>query len=209
MAFVIEISEVGPTEYPLLQTLRDAIFTPFGHTSISSIDQQFADRQDLLTVIAHLEGNPVGFAAGYRRSPNVFYLNYLGLLADYRGQGWGRQMLERQEAFAQARQYRRIEFNTFNHFPGMIRLGLNSGYLPVGVEQHDGTWQDLAIRFAKSFSEKHSVSKPVASSGTELRIRSDDAEQLAAAVAQGAMVVGLVRDPQDGQLHVIVRTSWA
>ena len=124
MSFAIEISEVGPAEYPLLEVLRDTVFGEFGHRSSTPIAKSLADRADLLVLIAHLEGNPVGFSAGYRRKPGVYYVNFLAILREYRNQGIGRQLLQRHENAAKMQGYRSIEFNTFNHFPLMLRLGL-------------------------------------------------------------------------------------
>ena len=82
---------------------------------------------DLLVLMAHLEGNPIGFSAGSRRTVEAYYLNYMAVLKDYRGQGIGRRFLKWHEDYARLRGYRRIEFNTFNHFPGMMRLGGGRG----------------------------------------------------------------------------------
>ena len=150
MAFAIEISEVGPDELPLMEVLRDSVFGEFGHVSKSSVAAQSADRADLLLLMAHLEGNPVGFSAGYRRTLHTFYLNYVAVLRDYRQQGIGRQLIERQESFARARGYEAIEFNTQNKFRSMLQLGVSLGYAPVGFEQHDGTMNVPVIRFRKS-----------------------------------------------------------
>ena len=84
MAFSIEISEVGPAEYPLLDVLRDTVFSAFGHRSYNPIAATLAKRPDLLTLIAHLEGNPVGFSAGGRRKPGTYYVNFLAILPEYR-----------------------------------------------------------------------------------------------------------------------------
>src|SRR5262245_50784205 len=134
----IQITQVGDAEFPLLQVLRDTVFSEFGHVSNTPLADNLTDQKDLLVLMAHQEGNPVGFSAGYQRVAGVYYVNYVALLSDYRRQGLGRQLLLSQEEFAHGRGYRQIQFNTFNHFPGMIRLGLSLGYLPIGIEQHEG-----------------------------------------------------------------------
>lgn len=197
MAFAIEISEVGETEYPLLETLRESIFHEFGHTSRASVAVGLANRHDLSVRIAHLEGNPLGFAVGYARGPDLFYLNYLGVLRDYRRQGVGRQLLERQEGFGQSRGYRYMQFNTFNHFPDMIRFALAVGYTPVGVEQHFGTSWDLSIRFEKPLSvDAQCPFEPIAAipdlSGPELRIVAGDVEALRRALDGGFLIQGIL-----------------
>jgi GNAT superfamily N-acetyltransferase len=149
MPYELGVAEVGPAEFPLLEVLRETIFGEFGHRSHTPIAESLANRTDLLVLMAHLEGNPIGFSAGFRRAPGGYYINYVAVLRDYRRQGIGRRFLRWHEDFARARHYRQIEFNTFNHFPGMLRLGLLSGYRPIGVEQHEGTGNDLAVRLGK------------------------------------------------------------
>ena len=186
MAFALEIHEVTPTEFPLMQVLRDAVFGEFGHRSLTPIATGLADRVDLFLLMAHLEGNPVGFSAGFQRTPGSFYVNYMAVLRDYQRQGLGRQMLQRQESFAAARGYKQIEFNTFNRFPGMLRLGVLLGYRPIGVEQHAATENELAIRFGKSLPD----SQPAPDT------------ELLDALAAGRTIVGLQREP-DGEIRLL------
>jgi GNAT superfamily N-acetyltransferase len=195
MPFAIEISEVGPAEYPLLEVLRDTVFGEFGHVSTTPVATALADHQDLLVLIAHLEGNPLGFSAGFRRKPKVYYINFLAILRDYRRQGVGREFMQRHESFARAAGYRYIEFNTFNHFPSMQRLGLSLGYRPVGLEQHDATDQDLAIRFGRTLLAEGPSASDIAETN---RVR--------AALEEGQQIVGLLRE-QTGGLQTILRSA--
>ncbi len=194
MAFSIEISEVGPAEYPLLDVLRDTVFGAFGHRSHNPIAAALADRPDLLTLIAHLEGNPVGFSAGGRRKPGTYYVNFLAILPEYRRQGLGRRLMERHEAAARAAGYKQIEFNTFNHFPSMPRVGLALGYRPVGVEQHARTDFDLQIRFGKPLQ-----SPPRRQDVAEI-------ERVQEALARGEQIVGVVR-AEGGELQTLLRPA--
>ena len=45
---------------------------------------------DVLALIAHLEGNPVGYKIGYYDKPGLYYSWSGGVLKDYRGQGVAR-----------------------------------------------------------------------------------------------------------------------
>jgi GNAT superfamily N-acetyltransferase len=187
MPYELGVAEVGPAEYPLIEVLRETVFGEFGHRSHSAIATQLADRPDLLVLMAHLEGNPIGFSAGYRRTVESYYVNYMAVLRDYRGQGIGKRFLKWHEDFARARGYGRIEFTTFNHFPGMMRLGARTGYLPIGLEQHQGTGNDLAVRFGKSLGKEADKSAD---------------EELLTALAAGKQVVGMERTAR-GELRVI------
>jgi hypothetical protein len=82
-----------------------------------------------------------------------------------------------------------MEFNTQNKFRGMMRLGLSLGYRPIGMEQHDGTINELIIRFGKSF----------------LREEEPDAGLLAA-IDRGDELAGVVRGG-DGKLKIILRSE--
>jgi GNAT superfamily N-acetyltransferase len=188
MAFAIEISEVGPAEYPLLEVLRDTVFGEFGHVSRSTAAAGWTGAQDLFVLIAHLEGNPVGFAAGFQRTPHGYYVNYMAILPDYRHQGIGRQFMQRMEAFARALGYERIEFNTQNKFHSMMCLGLSMGYRPIGMEQHDGTMNDLVVRFGKSFG--YEATNP----------------ELLSKIRAGDGIAGMYRDAT-GALKVILRSE--
>src|SRR5438128_2368468 len=86
MPYTIEITEVGEAEFPLLEVIRDTVFGELGHVSRASVAERLADHPDRFVLVAHLESNPVGFSAGYRRKPGVFYVNFLALLRDYRRQ---------------------------------------------------------------------------------------------------------------------------
>ena len=189
MAFVLQISEVTADELPLLQVLRETIFGELGVVSRSPIASQLADKADVLLLMAHLESNPVGFSAGCRRQPHGYHVNYVAVLRDYRRHGLGRQFVERMESFARARGYERIEFNTQNRFRDMMRLGLTLGYRPVGIEQHDGTMNDLVLRFGKTFARGNGID-----------------QRLLAAIDGGDEIAGLVREA-DGRLRVLLRSE--
>jgi len=189
MAFAIDISEVGPAEYPLLEVLRDAVFGEFGHISHATVTAQLTGQDELHVLVAHLEGNPVGFSAGYRRTPHCYYINYLAILRDYRRQGIGDQFMARQEMFARSRGFERIQFNTLNRFRGMMLLGLSRSYRPVGLEQHAGTDNDLVIRFGRTLTANHDVDS-----------------RLIAALERGEEIAGLVRQT-DGSLKTVLASE--
>jgi GNAT superfamily N-acetyltransferase len=193
MPYELGVTEVGEAEFPLIEVLRDTIFGEFGHRSHTPIAESLSDRVDRLVLIAHLEGNPVGFSAGFRRAPGGYYINYIAVLRDYRRQGIGRRFLQWHEEFARSRNYRQIEFNTFNHFPDMLRLGLLSGYRPIGIEQHHGTGNDLAIRFGKSLQVGSAAQPPDANADADLL----------QALAAGKKIIGMERTPA-GELRVLL-----
>lgn len=208
-----EISLATPADYPLLQQVRDTVFSEWGHVSRTAIADALTDRQDVLALRADAEQKTVGFCIGYRRSPGVFYVNYLAVLSNFRGSGLGREMMLRQENFARAQKYQHIEFNTFNHFSRMLRLGLSLNYRPIGVEQHEGTSGDLAIRFGKSLNQSPSNQSP--SNGPSTRapqpqlagatlVPADDLKLIRINLDAGHRIVGMMRDPKEGRAILLM-----
>lgn len=212
MAYALDVSEVGPAEYPLIGVLRDAVFGDFPHRFSNSLEEMLAGRQDVLALIAHLEGNPVGFAVGCRDNPNRYYLMLCGVLKEYRGQGLMTRMMQWHEGFAGSHGYRTLFFNTFNHFPEMLRFGLKRSFLPIGVEQTaEG---DLAIRLAKPLEPQRAADavplqvrkppRPIGNEQAQVEIEQSDAATLASALESGFVVTGMHRDPTSETLRVLL-----
>lgn len=147
----IDICEVGPAEYPLITVLRDTVFNEFRHVYRTSFDDMVRDRQDLICLIAHLEGNPVGYKVGYRERPGGYYSYSGGVLPDYRGQGVARRLQEWQHAAIRARGYKTVAFSSFNKFRSMLLFGLATGFVPVGIEHRPEG--EISIRFLKDLAK--------------------------------------------------------
>jgi hypothetical protein len=95
------------------------------------------------------------------------------------------------------RHYKQIQFNTFNHFGGMIRLALSCGYAPVGVSQHFGSRWDIAIRFDKPLVPEarppHVTNhEPADLSQPAVQIGSDHPDDLRHALDRGFAIRGVV-----------------
>lgn len=146
----IEITEVGPAEYPLIAVLRDTIFGEFKHRYAATFEEQIEGRQDVLALMAHLEGNPVGYKVGHRDRPRHYYSWTGGVLRDYRGQGVAGRMQAWQHAWLRARGYQTVGFNSFNKFGGMLRFGLSTGFVPDSVSIRPEN--ELSIHFTKDLT---------------------------------------------------------
>src|SRR5436190_4986219 len=127
----IDITEVGPAEYPLIAVLRDTVFGEFKHRFGASFAEQIDGRRDVLALIAHLEGNPVAYKVGYQDRPGQYYSWTGGVLRDYRRSGIARRMQAWQHGWLRARGYKTVSFNSFNKFRPMLQFGLSSGFLPT------------------------------------------------------------------------------
>jgi ribosomal protein S18 acetylase RimI-like enzyme len=147
----IDITEVGPAEYPLLKVLRDTIFGEFKHRYAATFEEGIEGRQDVLALMAHLEGNPVGYKIGYRDGPRRYYSWTGGVLKDYRGQGVARRMQDGQHGWLRARGYHSVAFTSFNKFRPMLQFGLSTGFIPDSVNVRPEN--ELAIRFTKDLTQ--------------------------------------------------------
>ena len=131
----LDVSEVGPAEYPLIQVLRDTIFGDRPDLHPHSVEQTLAGRNDVLALIAHLEGNPVGYQIGYAESPTTYHLELAGVLADYRRQGLGTRMLDYHVGVARSRSYQRLTVGPFDpsRVPDALPFALRRGFRQAGV----------------------------------------------------------------------------
>ncbi len=231
----IEISEVGRDEYPLMQVLRDTIFGQYGHRLSETIVSGAEGKQDLIALIAHLEGNPVGYKIGYRMGATHFHSWTGGILADYRRQGVGRRMQNYQHAMLRGRGYKTVGFTTFNKFREMILFGLSSGFQPVGIELK--VENEISINFRKDLTGEDGAGGEVGrKDGSGLRgrnglegealgggatggagevgdvhstIRYDDVAALARAIGEGFNISGMVQrsEPGGGLFVILDRTN--
>jgi ribosomal protein S18 acetylase RimI-like enzyme len=154
----IDICEVGPPEYPLINVLRDTIFKEFGHVYRTPFEDMVRDRQDLICLIAHLEGNPVGYKVGYRDRPGGYYSYSGGVLPDYRGEGVAKRLQDWQHAAIRARGYKTVYFTSFNKFRSMLLFGLSTGFLPKGIDHRPEG--EISIRFEKDLTKPEPDAPP-------------------------------------------------
>ncbi len=209
MPYEIGITEVGPAEYPLIEVLRETIFSEVGHRSLTTFAELLEGRKDVLTLVAHLEGNPVGFKVGCGDRPGFYFSRSGGVLKDYRRLGLGRRMQDWQHQFAKARGYKQIFFNTFNHFPQMIRFGLASGFRVVAAE-----WRELDVmsfKFLKDLSS-NAVPAPFSADGSGLHEETNcqeidhlDTPRIARLIDLGFQLAGMRQDIAGRKVLVILQ----
>lgn len=208
MPYELGITEVGPAEYPLIEVLRQTIFDEVGHVSRTTIAEDLEGKQDVLALIAHLEGNPVGFKVGHAGDrPGVYYSKAGGVLKEYRRQGLAARMQDWQHRFARSRGYRQVYFNSFSHFPEMILFGLSTGFAPVAAERRE--LGGMSFRFARSLEqEPHRSSAPLSAvdppSEGRVELPHDDLNSLHRAIAQGYRLVGLRHDFEGGTTYAML-----
>lgn len=107
------------------------------------------EREDLMMLIAFVEGEAVGFKIGYRENRFVYYSAKGGVLPEYRRHGVARKMLYDMMRRARSRGYVRFAFDTFpNRGPGMAVMGLQEGFR-VAKADFNKTYKDWRIRLEK------------------------------------------------------------
>lgn len=104
-------------------------------------------RDDLLVLLATVDGVPAGFKIGYRENRLVFYSAKGGVLPAYRRRGIARVLLYDMMNRVAKNDYRRFAFDTFpNRHPGMAILALNEGFRVTRAD-YNPTYRDYRIRF--------------------------------------------------------------
>ena len=125
---LIDISEVGEAEAPLIRVLAESIFGGVP----AEVDASLGAPADRLMLIAHLEGNPIGFLLGHVRAP-VARVDAVGLLATYRREGTGSRMLDYVEGIAKARGCDAVVFTLFDECRELRSCALARGYAPAAT----------------------------------------------------------------------------
>ena len=131
---------VGNESLPVIAGLNEAIFAE------SRIINSF-DREDMLMLVALVDGEPVGFKIGYRQSRHVYYSAKGGVLKEFRRRGIADALLAVMLEHVRERGYRRFAFDTFpNRHPGMAAMALARGYRLAEAE-FNTTYSDFRLRF--------------------------------------------------------------
>jgi putative acetyltransferase len=101
---------------------------------LKDIEQSYLERGGVFYVLEIEDGSIVGSYGLYPMQPGVCELRKMYLHRDYRGRGYGRQMLE--DALVQARQlgFARITLETASVLQKAIRLYESYGFKPYQPE---------------------------------------------------------------------------
>ena len=129
--------------------LYNSIFRP--RYDVGYFHRRFLGRHNVLTLLARIDGRPVGFWMGFELKPGMFY-HWLGtVVADLRRQGVARQLQEAQQAWARDHEYEYIRCECLNHQREFIHFAIEVGYDIVGI-RWDSTHADNLIAFEKSLA---------------------------------------------------------
>lgn len=105
-----------------------------GLHSLADLQQRIAGRP-YHSLIAEINGQPVGFKLGYQTRPGEFY-SWLGaVLPAFRRQGVAQILLSEQERWAKLQGYRQLSVKTRNQFRAMLILLIGNQYQIVALEK--------------------------------------------------------------------------
>ncbi|MDC3189336.1 GNAT family N-acetyltransferase [Pseudoalteromonas elyakovii] len=118
-----------------------------GRNTFSKLQAKSADIEHL-ALVAYIDNEPVAYKLGYALDSNTFY-SWLGAVAPKcRGQGIAQALLNAQEAWVKANNYRTIKVKSMNRFPAMLSMLIKNGYAIAGYEDRDSP-QTSKILFTK------------------------------------------------------------
>lgn len=112
-------------EQAIIFSLYEAIF---GEKPLPKVAQRLTQMPDLLTLIALIEGIPVGYKIGYAESEICFYSWIGGVLPAYRGRGAASALMDAQHEWCSMRGYTQVKTKTMNRWREMLLLNLKKGF---------------------------------------------------------------------------------
>lgn len=126
--------------------LYNSVFRP--KREIDYFKRRFLGRHNVLTLLAKMDEQPVGFWMGFELKPTMFY-HWLGAVRqDVRRHGVARQLQDAQHAWARDRGYEHIRCECLNHQREFIHFAVATAYDICGI-RWDSTHADNLIVFEK------------------------------------------------------------
>ena len=138
----LRIERIGLDRFDEVRALNRAVF---GEDRVI----MRLDRDDLVVLLASVEGEAVGYKVGYRESAGTFYSAKGGVVEAWRRTGVARALLAEMEAEARTLGYRRFAFDTFpNKHPGMTVLALAERF-ELTAAGYNAAYRDYRLRFER------------------------------------------------------------
>ena len=138
----VDVRLVGLDHRYVLEDLNERIFRE------ERVINTF-DREDLLILLAYVNGEPIGFKIGYKEDRFTFYSAKGGVLSEYRRRGVARILLQHMCETVRSWGYRRIAYDTFpNRHGGMTVMGVKEGFRVTRAD-YNPVYRDFRLRFEK------------------------------------------------------------
>lgn len=141
----LSIRRLDRSELKVLYPLNSRIFNE--ERLINSLDHHL-----MISLVAELNGIPVGFKVGYKVNSRLFYSAKGGVDPGYRKMGIARALLYRMLLEAARDNFELFYYDTFpNLYPGMYHLGLREGF-HIEFIQWNHRYKDYQVRLQKSIT---------------------------------------------------------
>lgn len=139
----VQIITAGPSDLKALTDLYNEVFRPPQTQEFFS--RRFLGRYNLTLLFATLDGQAVGFVAGFELKPTTYYVWLCGVLPDYRRVGVANQLLEALQAWATEHEYSYIRMECHNRHREVLRMAIELEYDIVGVRWDSERADNLVI----------------------------------------------------------------
>lgn len=117
--------------FDILASLESRIFEdPY---SREKLERESRVKHQLLALVAYAGNQPCGFKVGYEMTSRIFYSWIGGVVAEFRGNGIARMLMQHQHRLAKEMDYSVVRTHTENRFRDMLLLNIRSGFDIVGV----------------------------------------------------------------------------
>ncbi|NLS13685.1 GNAT family N-acetyltransferase [Vibrio sp. SM6] len=121
--------------------------------SEASLAERLQNRKYLLRV-AEYRDQTVGFKIGYALDDKTFYSWFGGVVPQARKLGVAQRLLDDQEQWLRARDYRQVRVKSRNRFPAMLRLLIKNGYQIEQLEAKESLIE-TRLHFVKTLKCGH------------------------------------------------------
>lgn len=131
---ISEFTEVGTQQEEILSILIKEIF---GEWDPQWFRSNLRNHTRFHLLIASIDDTPVGFKLGYELDKWSFYSWLGGSMAEFRGVGIAKDLIEAQHEWCRSQGYRKIQTKTQNRWKAMLALNIKSGFEIVGYHSSD------------------------------------------------------------------------
>lgn len=148
-----DIIVIGPSEVDLLTTLYNDVFSP--RRDAAFFKRRFLGRENVLNLIAEVDGRPVGFSTGFELKPTTWFNWLIGVLPDYRRQGIASQLTLAEQSWAAEHGYQYLRMECHNQHRPILHLVISHGFDVVGVRWDNERQSNLAIFEKDLIEDRH------------------------------------------------------
>lgn len=123
----------APVSAADLATLTALARRVFGEDDPEAMAWRFANMPDVSVFLVSVDGEPVGFKAGYAATMNRYYSWLGGIDPSYRGQGIAGALMERQHAWLASTRFTMVETHVRQANDAMVALNMKHGLRVTGM----------------------------------------------------------------------------